>query len=244
MKKILVFTGAGVSAESGIPTFRASDGLWCNHNISEVATPEGWEMDQQKVLNFYNERRSDILKSEPNEAHKIIADLEKNFDVTVVTQNIDDLHERAGSTKVVHLHGEILKVRSTGNPNLVYERRGDLEEGEVCEEGHQLRPHIVWFGEIPENLDYAAWSASEADICIIVGTSMQVYPAAGIPLLVRNGTPIYYIDPSEINSQVLALEGRNFHHIKEKASIGMKKIHTELIHDRIFLLKDISEKVL
>jgi NAD-dependent deacetylase len=228
MKKILVFTGAGVSAESGIPTFRASDGLWCNHNIFEVATPEGWEIDQQKVLNFYNERRSDILKSEPNEAHKIIADLERNFNVTVVTQNIDDLHERAGSTKVVHLHGEILKVRSTGNPNLVYERRVDLEEGDLCEDGHQLRPHVVWFGEIPENLDYAAWSASEADICIIVGTSMQVYPAAGIPLLTRIGTPIYYVDPSEINSQVLDFEGRNFHHIKEKASVGMKKVCPEL----------------
>ena len=229
MKKILFFTGAGVSAESGIPTFRASDGLWCNHNISEVATPEGWELDQQKVLNFYNERRSDILKSEPNEAHKIIAELEKNFHVTVVTQNIDDLHERAGSTKVVHLHGEILKVRSTGNSNLVYERRVDLEEGDICEEGHQLRPHVVWFGEIPENLDYAAWSASEADICIIVGTSMQVYPAAGIPLLVRTGTPIYYIDPSDDNSQILTLRGRNFHHIKEKASAGMKKIIRNLI---------------
>ena len=184
MKKILVFTGAGVSAESGIETFRTGDdGLWMNHRIEDVATPDGWRRDKKKVLDFYNLRRSQLGTVQPNDGHKIIAELEKHFGVTVVTQNVDNLHERAGSTNVIHLHGELTKVRSTLDPHLVYDRPSDVNVGDKCEKGSQLRPHIVWFGENldPSFLQAAQTAAEEADVCIVVGTSMKVSPANDIP---------------------------------------------------------------
>ncbi|HFC01178.1 MAG TPA: NAD-dependent deacylase, partial [Phaeodactylibacter sp.] len=171
-KKIVVLTGAGISAESGIKTFRDSGGLWEGHDVMEVASPEGWSRNQALVLDFYNKRRAQLLEVKPNAAHLALVDLEKKYEVHIVTQNVDDLHERAGSSHVVHLHGELLKVRSVGNERLVYDWAKDLNKGDLCEEGHQLRPHIVWFGEQVPMLEVAASIASTADIIIIVGTSM------------------------------------------------------------------------
>jgi NAD-dependent deacetylase len=196
MKKIVVLTGAGISAESGLKTFRDSDGLWENYRIEEVATPQAWQADFRLVLKFYNERRKQVLEARPNAAHLALAELEKKFDVHIVTQNIDDLHERAGSSKVLHLHGEILKSRSTLDPQLVYTMEGwELHEGDRCEKGSQLRPHIVWFGEMVPELERAALIASKADIFLVIGTSLQVYPAAGLTDYAPPHAEKYYIDP-------------------------------------------------
>jgi NAD-dependent deacetylase len=238
MKKILIFTGAGVSKESGIETFRDSkDSLWNNYRIEDVATIDAWRKNRELVLDFYNQRRAQLKDVEPNLAHKLIADLEKDFEVTLVTQNVDNLHERAGSTNVIHLHGELTKSRSTyPGSTEVYDCPGDIKIGDKCERGAQLRPHIVWFGENldPANLDKATIAANECDICIIVGTSMQVAPANQIPLLVKDGTPIYYVDPGEAFDVPRYYDGVSrwsedvtyvdYDHIQEIASVGMEKV--------------------
>lgn len=229
--KILIFTGAGVSAESGVETFRTdSNGLWFNHKIEDVATPEGWKKDREKVLNFYNERRRQLKEVEPNSAHKIIADLEKEFNVTVVTQNVDDLHERGGSKNVLHLHGELKKVRSTIDPTLIYDWLEDCKIGDKCEKGSQLRPHVVWFGEDLDNsiTKKAAKIASEVDVCIIVGTSMNVAPANMIPSLTKETCLLYYVDPSD-NWEPPTFRKSFYTHIKEPATIGMDIVRKELI---------------
>jgi NAD-dependent deacetylase len=196
MKKIVVLTGAGISAESGLKTFRDHDGLWHNYRIEDVATPEAWERDIDLVLEFYNERRKGLLEARPNAAHIALSRLEEKFDVQIVTQNVDDLHERGGSSKVLHLHGELKKVRSTADPSLVYELEGwELKRGDRCELGSQLRPHIVWFGEPVPLITRAAELCIQADILIVIGTSLQVYPAAGLIHYAFQGAPKYLIDP-------------------------------------------------
>ncbi|WP_306643434.1 SIR2 family NAD-dependent protein deacylase [Sanyastnella coralliicola] len=197
MKRIVVMSGAGMSAESGIPTFRGADGLWEGHRIEEVATPEAWHADYRKVLEFYNFRRKGVMEAEPNEGHLELARMQDDFDVQIVTQNIDDLHERAGSNNVMHLHGEIMKARSTVDPSLITSLdHWELKDGDRCEKGSQLRPHIVWFGEAVPMMESAIAMAQTADIFLVVGTSLLVYPAASLVNFVRPGTPIYLIDPN------------------------------------------------
>lgn len=193
-KHIVVLTGAGISAESGLKTFRDSDGLWMGYNIEDVATPRAFRKNPQLVLDFYNMRRKDVAAAQPNAAHKGIASLEKKYDVSIITQNIDDLHERAGSSKVLHLHGEIFKMRSAVDEELVTEIRGDISLGDLAEDGSQLRPHIVWFEEPVPLIPMAASIMSNADIFILVGTSLQVYPAAGLIDYVQEDVPKYIID--------------------------------------------------
>jgi NAD-dependent deacetylase len=227
MKKIVVLTGAGISAESGIKTFRDSDGLWENHRIEDVATPEGWAKNPALVLEFYNQRRAQLLEVQPNDGHRALAGLEKNFEVHIVTQNVDDLHERAGSTRVVHLHGELRKVRSTRFPDLIYDWDKDLKIGDLCERGAQLRPHIVWFGEAVPMLESAAELASEADIFIIVGTSLQVYPAASLMIYADPTIPFYYVDPRpQVNMELARMP--NLTVIAEPASTGVGKVVEQL----------------
>jgi NAD-dependent deacetylase len=196
MKKLVVLTGAGISAESGIKTFRESGGLWEGHDVMKVASPIGWNRDAEVVLQFYNERRKQALKASPNKGHKTIAELEKDFKVTVITQNVDNLHEKSGSTHVIHLHGELFKSRSTIDPALVYDIQGwELKLGDHCEKGSQLRPHIVWFGEEVPMMDIAVEETLKADAFMVVGTSLQVYPAAGLIEYVPQNAPKYIIDP-------------------------------------------------
>lgn len=223
MKKIVVLTGAGISAESGVSTFRDAGGLWENHDVMEVASIEGWEKNRKLVLDFYNHRRRQLKEVQPNEGHKALVDLEEKYNTIIVTQNVDNLHEKAGSTTVMHLHGELLKVRSTGNPDLVYHWDEDLNIGDNCEEGYQLRPHIVWFGEIVPLLHNAASLVYQADILIIVGTSMQVYPVAGLVGYYTNSRPIYYIDPKPHINYELGFS-KNLKLIEEPASIGVRKV--------------------
>ena len=194
MKKLVVLTGAGVSAESGLKTFRDSDGLWEGYNIEDVATPRAWKKNPQLVLEFYNYRRKNVLDAQPNAAHTGLAELEKKFDVHIITQNIDDLHERAGSTKVMHLHGEIFKMRSEKNEELVYEIRNDIKIGDKAEDGTQLRPHIVWFEEPVPKIEEAIPIVYSADIFVVVGTSLVVYPAAGLVNYTAFDVPKYIID--------------------------------------------------
>lgn len=198
-KKLVVLSGAGVSAESGIKTFRDADGLWEGHDVMTVATPEGWSRNRSLVLDFYNQRRKQLHEVSPNEGHLIIAQLEEHYAVTVITQNVDDLHERAGSTHVIHLHGELRKVRSEQDESYVIDWLDDINEGDLCPNGHQLRPHIVWFGEAVPMMDRAIPKMVEADIVIIIGTSLQVYPAVGLSEYCKPSTPIYYIDPNPVN---------------------------------------------
>lgn len=193
-KKLVVLTGAGISAESGLKTFRDSDGLWEGYNVEDVATPRAWKKNPQLVLDFYNERRRNVLTAKPNAAHIGLAALEKDFDVTIITQNIDDLHERGGSTKILHLHGEILKMRSEKNMRLVSEINTDIVWGDKAEDGAQLRPHIVWFEEAVPMIEPAAEIAGEADIFVVVGTSLAVYPAAGLVHYTRTGIPLFIVD--------------------------------------------------
>ena len=226
MKKITVLTGAGVSAESGVSTFRDSDGLWENHKVEDVASIEGWYRNPQLVLDFYNARRAQLFQVRPNSAHLAIAELEKEYKVTVVTQNVDNLHERAGSTKIIHLHGELTKVRPE---NCCNDRDGYSEEtvfdigadeinlGDMAPNGAQLRPHIVWFGEAVPKIEDAIEAVEAADILLIVGTSLQVYPAAGLYRYAKMGTPIYIIDPKDVPVR----DGR-LTHIKEVATKGME----------------------
>jgi NAD-dependent deacetylase len=205
MRKLAVLTGAGISAESGVKTFRDAGGLWEGHRIEDVATPEAWQRQPEAVLEFYNQRRRQLLEVKPNAAHLAIAEAEKDFDVTVITQNVDDLHERAGSSRIVHLHGELLKVRSTGDARLVYDWRKDLLLGEKCEKGFQLRPHIVWFGEMVPMLEVAIPIVADADAILVVGSSMQVYPAASLVGYARRDARILYVDPDPRLNHELAL---------------------------------------
>ncbi|MBS1584525.1 MAG: NAD-dependent deacylase [Bacteroidetes bacterium] len=193
-KKIVVLTGAGISAESGLKTFRDSDGLWEGHRVEDVATPRAWRRNPQMVLDFYNMRRKAVIGAQPNAAHAGLAELEEVYDVQIITQNIDDLHERAGSTKVMHLHGEILKMRSERNEDLIYDIRADIKLGDMAEDGAQLRPHIVWFEEAVPMIEHAIPLMHEADIFILIGTSLVVYPAAGLVNYVRDEVPKYVLD--------------------------------------------------
>jgi NAD-dependent deacetylase len=197
-KKLVVLTGAGISAESGIKTFRDSDGLWEGHNVMDVATPEGWHKNPSLVLDFYNQRRQQLKEVQPNKGHQILAELENDFDVYIITQNVDDLHERAGSSNITHLHGQLLKVRSSKNENYILDWQDDLNFGDVDHQGNQLRPHIVWFGEQVPALDEAIAITEQADYFAVIGTSLQVYPAAGLIDFTKKETPIYYVDPKPI----------------------------------------------
>lgn len=225
MKKLVVLTGAGISAESGISTFRDSGGLWEQYKIEDVATPEAWKNNPQLVLEFYNQRRKQLLECQPNEGHFNLVKLEKYFDVHIITQNVDDLHERAGSTKILHLHGELRKAQSTSDPNLIYNIDGwELKWGDKCEKGSQLRPFIVWFGESVPKIVEAEKITETADIFVVIGTSLQVYPAAGLLQYVKPNVPIYIIDPNDVYSWRKAI------HIKEKASTGTIKFIETIIN--------------
>ncbi len=225
-KKIVVLSGAGISAESGIPTFRDANGLWEGHDVMEVASPEGWRKNPALVLEFYNQRRKNALNVIPNEGHAILARLEEHFDISIITQNIDNLHEKAGSSHVIHLHGEIFQSRSTVDANLIYNIDGwELNVGDKCEKGSQLRPNIVWFGEMVPMMEVAVKEVNKADIFIVVGTSMQVYPAAGLIDYVSQHTPVYVIDPNmpSINSRP------NLHLIESIGSVGLTQLEKELL---------------
>ena len=225
-KKLVVLTGAGISAESGIKTFRDSDGLWEGHNVNDVATPEGWAENPELVLDFYNQRRRQLKEVQPNLAHQILAELEQNFEVSIITQNVDDLHERAGSRNVLHLHGELLKVRSTKNYNFQFDWTEDLILGDLDENDDQLRPHIVWFGEEVPALEKAMEITLNADILVIIGTSLQVYPAAGLMHYTKPEIPIFYIDPKPISIPNL---NNPIDVIPEMASVGMKILKKKLL---------------
>ncbi len=228
MKRIVILSGAGMSAESGISTFRDSNGLWQNHRIEEVASPEAWQKNPAMVLEFYNQRRKQLFEVEPNEGHKALAKLESAYHVQIITQNVDDLHERAGSTQVIHLHGELKKARSTVDPNLIYTlNHWELKLGDTCEKGSQLRPHIVWFGEAVPFMDKAVSIAKTADIFMVVGTSMVVYPAAGLIHYVPRNIPKYYIDPKAFH--VHGIE--NMQVIQQKAGNALPKLVNDLLKD-------------
>ena len=226
MKKIVVLSGAGISAESGIKTFRDSNGLWENHKIEDVASPEGFARNPELVLEFYNLRRRQLSEVNPNEAHHILAELQKDFDVHIITQNVDDLHERAGSKNIIHLHGELKKVRPVNDEESIVPWEGDLNLGDLDENGIQLRPHIVWFGEMVPEMENAATIASTADILLVIGTSLQVYPAASLLHYVPAGCEIFVIDPHL--SQNVTNE-KNF--FKTSATEGMK-LFREAIYKR------------
>ena len=223
-KKLVVLTGAGISAESGLKTFRDSDGLWEGYDVTEVATPRAWRKDAKLVLDFYNMRRRDVLKAEPNEGHTGLAQLEKDFDVYIITQNIDDLHERAGSTRVLHLHGSIFQMRSEIDETLVYDIREDILPGHVAEDGAQLRPHIVWFEEPVPMIEEAVRLVRAADIFVIVGTSLVVYPAAGLIDLAKPGIPTFIVDKKIPYTSSI----RDIVAIEQTASTGVKELRRRL----------------
>jgi NAD-dependent deacetylase len=226
MKKLVILTGAGMSSESGIKTFRDSGGLWEEYDVSEVATPMAWAKNRELVLRFYNERRRQLASSNPNEGHYGLAKLEKYFDVHIITQNIDDLHERAGSTKIVHLHGELTKARSTADESLIYEiGYKDINPGDKCAKGSQLRPHIVWFGEAVPMMDEAASLTANADIFVVVGSSLNVYPAAGLINYAPARASLWLIDPKEVVIPV----NRKVEVIREVASKGVAVLTERLL---------------
>jgi NAD-dependent deacetylase len=225
-EKIVVLSGAGMSAESGISTFRDANGLWEQHDIMEVASIEGWRKNPGLVLNFYNQRRQQLKTVEPNAAHHALVELEQKYEVHIVTQNVDDLHERAGSSSVIHLHGELRKVRSAIHENLIYPWEDDLNFGDLCEKGTQLRPHIVWFGEMVPKITEGTRLVGACDHLIIIGTSMQVYPAAGLVDFAPGHAPIYYVDPKP------SLDTRHYPEVKiiaEKATTGVRKLVDQLL---------------
>jgi NAD-dependent deacetylase len=226
-KNIVVLTGAGISAESGIKTFRDSDGLWENHRIEDVATFDAWRRNKELVLDFYNQRRRQLLECESNKAHKLLVTLEEKFNVHIITQNVDDLHERAGSKNILHLHGELLKVRSTLYEHLIYEWKQDLKVGDKCGKGAQLRPHIVWFGEQVPMIEVAGKIASQADIFIVIGTSLVVYPAAGLVHYTDFTVPKYVVDPNKPTISNM----QNVEYITEKASVGVKILVDRLMNE-------------
>ena len=225
MKKLVALTGAGISAESGLKTFRDMGGLWEDYDVMEVASPRAWNNDPELVLRFYNERRRQLLQAEPNEAHKYLAKLENHFDVQIITQNVDDLHERAGSTNVLHLHGELRKARSTIDPSLIYPIEGwELKTGDLCDRGSQLRPHVVWFGESVDAIPEAIEIVQQADVFIITGTSLNVYPAASLIDYVLEESPVYLIDPNTVYHS----PRKNLTIFQEKATVGMHKVYSTL----------------
>ena len=233
MKKLVVLSGAGISAESGIKTFRDNNGLWEEYNVEDVASIDGWRRNRGLVIEFYNKRRAQLKEVEPNDAHKILASLENNYDITIITQNVDDLHERGGSTKVIHLHGELTKVRGEGTLEYEYLDSksqsvfdigyNEIKIGDNAPNGTQLRPHIVWFGEAVPLMESAAKIVSEADILLIIGTSLNVYPAAGLVNYTKKDCKIYLIDPKPINLNI-----PNFEQIKATATEGMKLLREKL----------------
>ena len=226
MKKLVVLTGAGMSAESGIKTFRDSGGLWEEHRVEDVASPMGWVLNRKLVLKFYNDRRRELARCEPNAGHLGLAALEKHFNVHIITQNIDNLHEKAGSTDVVHLHGELTKARSTKDPDLIYDiGYKDVNEGDKCELGSQLRPHIVWFGEAVPMIEEAVKITSQADIFVVIGTSLNVYPAAGLIEYVPDSASLWLIDPKD----VYVPGDRKVAVIKEPASKGVEVLTAKLV---------------
>ncbi len=226
-KKIVVLSGAGISAESGIPTFRASDGLWENHRIEDVATPEAWRRNPALVQEFYNQRRKQALSVQPNAGHYALVRLEEKYQVTIITQNVDDLHEKAGSSRVLHLHGELFKARSSVDESLVYDIDGwEIREGDLCAKGSQLRPHIVWFGEAVPMMDVALDIADQADIFIVVGTSLNVYPAASLVYVVGDHVPIYVVDPNMPSMQ----KKDNVTFIAEPATVGLTELADKLLN--------------
>ena len=226
MKKLVILTGSGISAESGLKTFREMGGLWEEYDVMEVASPEAWEANRDLVLRFYNERRKQLFQAEPNPGHKGLAELERYFDVEIITQNVDDLHERAGSTKILHLHGELKKVRSTVDPNLVYELDGwELKAGDTCEKGSQLRPHIVWFGEPVPAIEQAVTIVQQADYFAVIGTSLVVYPAAGLIHYVPSAVPIFVVDPHPVQTPY----HKQIEFIQEKAGIGVGILKEKLL---------------
>jgi NAD-dependent deacetylase len=229
MKNLVVLTGAGISAESGIKTFRDADGLWEGHDVMEVASPIGFRNNPELVLDFYNQRRRQLKEVKPNKAHYNLKELEKDFNVSIITQNVDNLHERASSSNVLHLHGELLKVRSTKNSKLIYEWEEDLVLGDLCENKAQLRPHIVWFGEDVSLLEKAAKITLQADILVIIGTSMQVYPAASLINYTKPNIPLYFIDPKP---SILESQYKNLTIIKDIASSGTGLL-LELLQNKI-----------
>ena len=219
MKKIVVLSGSGISSESGLKTFREMGGLWENYDVTEVASPSGWAKNRALVLDFYNQRRKDLLKAKPNAAHDALAKLEKKYDVQIITQNVDNLHERAGSTRVLHLHGELMKVRCPVNENEIYELDGwELREGDLSKGGYQLRPHVVWFGEAVTAIEEAVPLVQTADILLVIGTSLNVYPAAGLISYTRLEIPVYVIDPNE----PVGIRDMDVTFIQKKATEGMK----------------------
>ena len=224
---LVVLTGAGMSAESGLRTFREMGGLWEEHDVYEVASPGGWQRDRSLVLRFYNERRKQLLETFPNQGHLDLVELEKYYQVHIVTQNVDDLHERAGSSRILHLHGELRKSRSTRDARLVYDIEGwELKEGDLCEQGSQLRPHVVWFGEAVPAIEEAARVVARADVFMVIGTSMNVYPAAGLINYVPAQAPIYIIDPNEVP----VASNPRVHVLRMKAGEGVKKFMEERGH--------------
>lgn len=229
VKRLVVFSGSGISAESGIKTFREIGGLWEEYSIYDVATPEAWQKNKTLVLDFYNQRRKQVLEKQPNDGHLACVELENYFDVDIITQNIDDLHERAGSQKVLHLHGEIRKAQSSLNPNLTYEMDGwEIKLGDKCELGSQLRPHVVWFGEPVPKMDEAINIIGKADILVVVGTSLQVYPAAGLLNYCPNSCKVFLIDPNELDTSTFY---QSIEHIKEKAGVGLPRLSKTLIEN-------------
>lgn len=229
-KKIVVLTGAGISAESGIKTFRDAGGLWEEHDIMEVATPQAWKKNPALVTRFYNERRKQLFSVKPNAGHLALVELEKKFDVQIITQNVDDLHERAGSAKVLHLHGELKKVRSTLDENLIYtltEENCEIKMGDTCEKGSQLRPHIVWFGEAVPHIIPAAQLTEKCDIMIVIGTSLNVYPAAGLLEYAPYHAPKYLIDPND--SPAFGI--KNLKKILAPATVGVPQVVEELMKE-------------
>ncbi|OKA00707.1 SIR2 family NAD-dependent protein deacylase [Helicobacter pylori] len=225
MKNLVILSGAGISAESGIKTFRDADGLWEGHDIMEVASPYGWKKNPQKVLDFYNQRRRQLFEVYPNKAHEILAQLEKHYQVNIITQNVDDLHERAGSSCVLHLHGELLSVRSEKDPNLVYRWEKDLNLGDLAKDKSQLRPDIVWFGEAVPLLKEAISLVKRAHLLIIIGTSLQVYPAASLYTHAHKDALIYYIDPNAKNAHL----PQNVQCINDNATHAMQDLMPKLI---------------
>jgi NAD-dependent deacetylase len=228
MKKLVVLTGSGISSESGLKTFRDSGGLWENHDVMKVASLDGWESDMEVVLQFYNERRAQLRDAVPNEGHVGLVALEKYFDVHIITQNVDNLHERAGSTRVLHLHGILTRARSTGDPSLIYDiGYKPILPGDTCEKGFQLRPDIVWFGEAVPAIEEAAAIVSTADIFVVIGTSMVVYPAAGLIDYVAAAIPVFLIDPNEVAVPIY----RHINFVKEKAGRGVHILKQKLLSE-------------
>ncbi|UKB79720.1 Sir2 family NAD-dependent protein deacetylase [Chryseobacterium sp. MEBOG07] len=226
MKKLTILSGAGISAESGIKTFRDGDGLWENHNVTDVASPEGWRKDRALVLEFYNQRRRQLHEVQFNEAHQLLAELEKHFDVQIITQNIDDLHERAGSTNILHIHGELFKSCSCNNKNLIYDQKEDINIGDKAEDGAQLRPFIVWFGEDVPLYQTAKEIVKESDILLVIGTSLQVYPAAGLIHDIKDDCLLIVINPNETGFGY----GQRAVVMKETATQGMKLLFDKLVN--------------